>query len=61
MEVDEIFLGGLKSEKRGRGAEDKTLVLIAFQETAVTIAPIHGPVLVRQQHYKLKDGRESSA
>jgi transposase-like protein len=31
IEVDEIFIGGVRAGKRGRGAEGKTLVLIAAQ------------------------------
>jgi len=29
VEVDEIYVGGAKPGKRGRGAEDKALILIA--------------------------------
>ena len=32
VEVDEIFIGGERSEKRGRGAGGKTLVIIAAQQ-----------------------------
>jgi transposase-like protein len=32
VEVDEVFIGGEKSGKRGRGAAGKTLVLVAAQE-----------------------------
>jgi transposase-like protein len=32
VEVDEIFIGGERPGKRGRGAEGKTLVLLAVQE-----------------------------
>ena len=32
VEVDEIFIGGERSGKRGRGAEGKALVVIAAQE-----------------------------
>jgi transposase-like protein len=32
IQVDETYIGGEKSGKRGRGAEGKTLVLIAAQE-----------------------------
>jgi transposase-like protein len=32
VEVDEIFIGGERSGKRGRGAEGKTLVMIAAQQ-----------------------------
>ena len=32
VEVDEIFIGGERSGKRGRGAEGKALVIIAAQE-----------------------------
>ena len=31
IEVDEIFIGGVRPGKRGRGAEGKTLVLVAAQ------------------------------
>ena len=33
VEVDEIFIGGERSGKRGRGAEGKSLVVIAAQES----------------------------
>jgi len=32
IEVDEIFVGGVHAGKRGRGAEGKTLVLVAAQQ-----------------------------
>lgn len=32
VQVDETYIGGMKQGKRGRGAEGKTLVLIAAQE-----------------------------
>jgi len=32
VEVDETFIGGAKSGKRGRGAEGKTLVLVAVED-----------------------------
>lgn len=32
VEVDEIFVGGVRSGKRGRGAEGKVLVLVAAQQ-----------------------------
>lgn len=40
VEVDEIFIGGERSGKRGRGAEGKTLVVIAAQEGAKGIGRI---------------------
>jgi transposase-like protein len=40
VEVDEIYLGGKRSGKRGRGAEGKTLVLIAAQEDGTRIGRI---------------------
>ena len=33
VEVDETFIGGKQSGKRGRGAEGKTMVLVAVEET----------------------------
>lgn len=33
VEVDEIFVGGVRAGKRGRGAEGKVLVLVAAQKT----------------------------
>lgn len=33
IEVDEIFIGGVREGKRGRGAEGKALVLVAAQQT----------------------------
>lgn len=32
IEVDETYIGGTASGKRGRGAEGKTLVIIAAQK-----------------------------
>ena len=40
MEVDETYIGGVKPGKRGRGAEDKALVLIAAQEDGKRIGRI---------------------
>lgn len=40
IEVDEIFLGGERSGKRGRGAEGKALVLIAAQAAERSIGRI---------------------
>ena len=40
VEVDEIFIGGPRSGKRGRGAEGKALVLIAVEESAGGIGRI---------------------
>lgn len=45
VEMDETFIGGERSGKRGRGAEGKTLVLIAAEETLegigrIRLAPI---------------------
>jgi transposase-like protein len=34
IEVDETYLGGAKSGKRGRGAEGKTLVVVAVEDTS---------------------------
>jgi len=34
IEVDETYIGGERSGKRGRGAENKTLVVIAVEDTA---------------------------
>jgi hypothetical protein len=35
VEVDEFFIGGKKSGKRGRGAEGKTIVLVAIERDTV--------------------------
>lgn len=35
VEVDEFFIGGKKSGKRGRGAEGKTIVLVAIERDIV--------------------------
>jgi hypothetical protein len=35
VEVDEFFIGGKKSGKRGRGAEGKTIVLVAVERDTV--------------------------
>ena len=40
VEVDEVFIGGERSGKRGRGAEGKTLVIIAAQEDGKRIGRI---------------------
>ena len=40
IEVDEIFIGGAKSGKRGRGAEGKELVLIAAEKDGKRIGRI---------------------
>ena len=40
VEVDETFIGGKKSGKRGRGAEGKTLVLVAVEEAVNGIGRI---------------------
>ena len=40
VEVDEIFLGGERSGRRGRGAANKTLVVIAAQQAEKGIGPI---------------------
>ncbi len=40
VEVDEIFIGGRKSGKRGRGAEGKSLVVIAAQKVGKQIGRI---------------------
>jgi transposase-like protein len=40
VEVDETFIGGPKSGKRGRGAEGKALVLVAAQEDGKRIGRI---------------------
>lgn len=40
VEMDETFMGGERSGKRGRGAEGKTLVLIAAEETQKGIGRI---------------------
>lgn len=40
VEVDEIFIGGVKKGKRGRGADGKALVLVAAQEDGRRIGRI---------------------
>ena len=40
VEVDEIFIGGPRSGKRGRGAQGKVLVMIAAQQAAKGIGRI---------------------
>jgi transposase-like protein len=40
VEVDEIFIGGIKKGKRGRGADGKALVLVAAQEDGRRIGRI---------------------
>lgn len=42
VEMDETFIGGERSGKRGRGAEGKTLVLIAAEEVTGGIGRIRG-------------------
>jgi len=33
IEVDEVFIGGKKSGKRGRGAEGKSIIVVAVEVT----------------------------
>lgn len=40
MQVDEVYMGGEKSGKRGRGAAGKTLILVAVQEDGKKIGRI---------------------
>ena len=40
IEVDETYIGGVKSGKRGRGAEGKTLVVVAVQQDGKGIGRI---------------------
>jgi transposase-like protein len=40
VEVDEIFIGGERPGRRGRGAEGKALVVVAVEETSVGIGRI---------------------
>ena len=40
VEVDEIYIGGVKKGKRGRGADGKTMVLIAAQKDGKRIGRI---------------------
>ena len=40
VEVDEIFIGGERPGKRGRGAEGKALVVVAVEETSAGIGRI---------------------
>jgi len=40
MEVDEMYIGGEKPGKRGRGAEGKALVIIAAQQDGKHIGRI---------------------
>lgn len=40
IEVDEVFIGGVRPGKRGRGAEGKTLVVIAVEEAKKGIGRI---------------------
>jgi transposase-like protein len=52
IEVDETYLGGQKSGKRGRGASGKTLVLIACE--------LNGKRIGRIRLYLLKDASSES-
>ncbi len=45
VEVDETFVGGIKSGKRGRGAAGKVLVLIAAEVRSTTIGRIRLKVI----------------
>lgn len=45
IEVDETFIGGKHSGKRGRGAEGKALVLVAVEETQQGIGRIRLQIL----------------
>lgn len=54
VEMDETFIGGERSGKRGRGAEGKTLVLIAAEETPVGIGRIRLAPIVDASGESLK-------
>ena len=55
VEMDETFIGGEHSGKRGRGAEGKTLVLIAAQETPKGIGRIRLSPIVDASGETLKE------
>lgn len=55
VEMDETFIGGERSGKRGRGAEGKTLVLIAAEETSVGIGRIRLAPIVDASGESLKE------
>jgi ISXO2-like transposase domain len=40
VEVDEIFIGGPRPGKRGRGTQGKVLVVVAAQQAGEAIGPI---------------------
>lgn len=54
VEMDETFIGGERSGKRGRGAEGKTLVLIAAEETPIGIGRIRLAPIVDASRETLK-------
>lgn len=55
VEMDETFIGGEHSGKRGRGAEGKTLVLIAAEETPKGIGRIRLSPIVDASGETLKE------
>lgn len=55
VEMDETFIGGERSGKRGRGAEGKTLVLIAAEETSIGIGRIRLTPIVDASGETLKE------
>lgn len=54
VEMDETFVGGKHSGKRGRGTEGKTLVLFAAEETSVGIGRIRLTPIVDTSSETLK-------
>lgn len=55
VEMDEIFIGGGHSGKRGRGAEGKALVLIAAEQAEKTIGRIRLAVIADAAGETLKE------
>jgi hypothetical protein len=55
VQVDETFIGGVKSGKRGRGAAGKVLVLIIAQETGKAVGRIRLTIITDASAETLED------
>lgn len=58
VEVDETYIGGERPGKRGRGAENKTLVIIAVEDTSSTES--HGKGIGRIRLGRIDDASSNS-
>lgn len=53
IEIDEVFIGGIKPGKRGRGAFGKVLVLVAVEDKETSIGRIRITVIPNASHQSL--------